>query len=462
MVAVTLTQSRALVSGEPGGVALPPFDGAAEAAVVASLLVDPARVWDVAATGLAAHDFFREANLWAYEAIMDLAGQEPVDGINQITVAHELARRGRLKEVGGMSYLSKLITELPTAVGVEYYARLVHELAQHRRLISVAHAMMQDAYTARDSADDLVSRTLDRIIAVGRGAENGHRSMKQMFAALLDARDGERGVSLGFPSLGEAIPTLGDGDMMVVAAQTSVGKTAFVLNVAHRVALGQGKRVAVFSAEMGDAALFLRLLSLECGISGQRIVSGLKHGDLGSLQEQQINEAGGRLCDAPIKILDSTGWSVQHLAMEARRITAQSGVDLLIVDYLQLLSSGGASENRAQEVSLISRALKALAGTLSVPVIAVSQLNRQAGDKERPHLRHLRESGSIEQDADVVMFLHAAPGSKSKAQRTLEAYFEKNRNGPLMETQMLFDATVGRFTDAEEQGRDGAGRWWSR
>jgi replicative DNA helicase len=431
---------------------LPPHDFDAESAVIASLLVDPGRVWEVAGTGLEPCDFLREKNVWCFESIIDMANAG--ESINQISVARELARRGRLDDLGGAYYLSQMVTELPTSVGVESYAKIVHELAQHRALISTAQAMAQDAYAAKDRPADVMARALDRIMAAWKGIRNGRRSLKDMFGDLIDlekapaaaARCGSR-----VSSLQEAIPRLGAGEMAIVAAPPTVGKTAFALNIARNVALGQGKKVAVFSVEMGADALFYRLLSLETGISYDRIISGIIHCDLSDRQWQLINDAGGRLCDAPIEILDSTGWSVQHVGLEARRIQAQKGLDLLIIDYLQLLSSGAVHvDNQTHEVSLVSRALKEMARALAVPVVVVSQLNRNAGEKERPALRHLLQSGSLERDADIVLFLHWTDRVK-KLKRPVMAILAKNRNGPQVEVSLTFEATSGRFRDPLEE-----------
>jgi replicative DNA helicase len=422
-----------------------------------SLLVAPERVWEILGTGLRSDDFHRERNAWIFAAIAALADSGPAESINQITVTRQLARDGaqHLKEAGGRAYLSGLVTDLPTPHGAEYYAGIVRDCAHQRRLITAAGAIAGEAYRSADSPADVTARAVERLMACNGAYVGGRRSLKEMFAGYLELRDSPAaGVSLGFPSLEEAVPMLAAGDLMLIAASTSVGKTAFSLQIARNVALYQGKRVAVFSVEMGDDALFRRLLSLQTGISNDRLVGGMMRGDLAQYQQRAINDAGGRLCDAPLEILDSTGWTVQRVSLEARRIQAQKGLDLLVIDYLQLLASGVKTDNLTHEVSLISRGVKEIARSLRVPVIAVSQLNRNAGDDKPPELHHLLQSGSLERDADIGVLLNWANRQKTTT-RPVQVRVAKNRNGPVMSWSgapvFTFEASTGRFVDPLEE-----------
>src|SRR3990170_3758901 len=373
---------------------LPPHDIEAEEAVIASLLVDPEAIYRVAPT-LKPEDFFREKNAWAFEACLALWGRN--QSINQITVAHELARRGRLEEVGGAAYLSRLVTELPTSVGVEHYAGQIAQMAYH----------------AGPDVGDVLARAETLIAAIRQGESiRDFVHVKELLEGYLASADSATGsvaaqaraITTGFMDLDTLLGGLKRSDVIVVAARPSVGKTSLALNFARNAAARQQATVGIFSVEMAKEQLVQRLLAAEAGVDSTHLGFGT-HSDR---EQGRIVNALGVLSDLNIYVDDTAMLTVAEMRAKARRLHLEHGVDLLIVDHLQLMHGGGRIENRVQEVSYITRSLKDLARDLDVPVIACSQLSRAAEARPThvPQLSDLRDSGSIEQDADVVMFIY--------------------------------------------------------
>ena len=425
---------------------LPPHDIEAEDAVVASCLVDPGAIWKVAAI-LQPEDFFREANRWIYEAILSTVADGGV--ANQITVAHELARKDRLEQIGGTAHLSELISNLPTPVGVEYYARDLLRVAQHRQLIGAAQWLAQAAFQRSEEPQVLggqATQQIQEIVARGKKRRTGLEALDDYMARQTNTM---RGLHLSFPSLEYAVPGILPGEVMIVAALTSVGKTAFVLNIAHNLTILQKKRVAFFSVEMNLDALTERFLSLMSQVSQEKVQrKSFSESEIG-----RINFAAGLYSEAQTQkqlvLIDAAAWTVEQVLMEAHTLHAQAPLDLIIVDYLGALNTKAAYDSRVQEVSYISRSLKALARDLDRPLIAVSQLSRQANERDMPKLSDLRDSGSLEQDAAVVAFLHWV-NRQQLIQRTIRVKIAKQRNGPLDEQELFFHAPTGKFSDPKE------------
>jgi|FLYL01.1.fsa_nt_gi replicative DNA helicase len=454
---------------------LPPHDIDAEEAVLASLLVDPEAIYKVAPR-LKAEDFFREKNAWVYEAARALWDRN--EAINQITVAHELARRGRLEAVGGMAYLSQLVNELPTPVGVESYAQAVQDCAIRRRMISAAGAIAQMAYQSPDEVVDLLSRA-ETLIAAVRQADTirDFTHIRELLAGYLESAGRGAGaiaadtnaVTTGFMDLDTILTTgLKRGDLIIVAARPSLGKTSLVLNFAKSAAERQGANVAFFSIEMAAIQLVQRLVAMESGVDSARLAFG-NHTER---EERRISQALGSLSELSIYFDDTATLSIPEMRAKVRRLDlelaaqrgTQRGLDLIVVDYLQLMHSGARTENRVQEVSYISRALKQLARDLDVPVVACSQLSRAAEMRSSnvPQLSDLRESGSIEQDADVVMFIYREDKYVSREawarqhpDRSPDSYpagitqviVAKHRNGPTGTIHLRFRDKIARFED---------------
>ncbi len=446
---------------------LPPHDIEAEEAVVAALLVDPEAILAVHPI-LQPHDFFREKNGWVYDACMSLWNRD--EAVNQITVAHELAQRDRLEETGGQTYLADIIRRLPTSLGVEFYARIVKRDATYRGLINVATAIMQMAYEAPAETERVFSRS-EELLHRLRGGENFRDfvHIRQLLDAYLDedAEEVERrqlsAIRTGFSDLDILLNGLKRSDLVIVGARPSVGKSSFALGIARNAAVMQRANVAFFSLEMSGEQLAIRLLSGESGVDGGR----LRLGASTELEERRIIAASGRLSEANIWFDDSPMLTAAELRAKARRLAAEAGqLDLIVIDYLQLMQGEGSTgrENRVQEISYISRTLKGLARELDVPIIALAQLSRAIENRHprTPMLSDLRDSGSIEQDADIVMFL-----SREELYMTLEQWMAdhpdlpesaypkgvaqvivaKHRNGPTGTVELRFRDRLAKFED---------------
>jgi len=443
---------------------LPPHDVEAEDAIVASLLVDSEAIHHVAPI-VKPEDFFREKNAWAYEACLALFDRN--EAINQVTVAHELARRERLEEVGGAAYLSRLVAELPTAVGVEHYARIVKRDAIYRQLIQRSAQIAQMAYQGGPDLEGALVRAEGLILNL-RGGERlrdfVHISevLDNYWEQAGSEAEGPRfqgHVRTGFVDLDTLLGGLKHSDLIVLAARPSLGKTSLGLNVARNASVGQGARVAIFSLEMAAEQLAQRLLASESGVDSTR----LRLGEHTEREERRLMHALGTLAQAEIYVDDSPILTMTDIRGKALRLHREKGLDLIFVDYLQLIH-GGRSDNRVAEISYISRALKELARELDVPVIAASQLSR-APELRTPHipqLSDLRESGSIEQDADVVMFIYREDvyvareqWQASHPEAAGDAYpagiaqiiVAKHRNGPTGNVHLRFRQRVARFED---------------
>ena len=446
---------------------LPPHDIEAEEAVIASLLVDPEAIYKVASR-LKAEDFFREKNGWVYQAARTLWDRS--ESINQITVAHELARQNRLEEVGGVAYLSRLVTELPTSVGVEHYATIVQRDATYRKLISAAGHIAQLAYEGGADVGDVLGRAETMVAQVRQGDTlRDFIHIRDLLAGYVESAEAgtgavaaqARAITTGFMDLDTLLGGLKRGDLVIVAARPSLGKTSLVLNYARNAAARQSATVAFFSIEMAAEQLVQRLLATESGVDSTRLAFG-QHSDR---DERKISQALGALSDMPIYFDDSATLTVAEMRAKARRLQLERGLDLVVVDYLQLMHSGMRSENRVQEVSYISRSLKQMARDLDVPVIACSQLSRAAETRANnvPQLSDLRESGSIEQDADVVMFIYREDRYVTREQWEKDHAHEerrreypagitqivlaKHRNGPTGTIHLRFRDKIARFED---------------
>ena len=444
---------------------LPPHDVEAEAAVVASLLVEPEAVYRVAPI-VAREDFFREKNAWAYEACLALFDRN--EAINQVTVAHELARRERLDEVGGAAYLSRLVAELPTAIGVEHYAQIVKRDAIYRTLIQRSAQIAQLAYQGGPDLEGALARAEGLILNV-RGGER-LRDFVHIRDVLNDyweqagaEADGPRfqgQVRTGFVDLDTLLGGLKPSDLIILAARPSLGKTSLALNIARNAAVGQGARVAIFSLEMAAEQLGQRLLAGESEVDSTR----LRLGEHTEREEQRIMHALGTLAQAEIYVDDTPVLTMTEIRGKSIRLKRERGLALVIVDYLQLIHGAGRSDNRVQEISYISRALKELARELEAPVIAASQLSR-APELRTPHipqLSDLRESGSIEQDADVVAFIyredvyvnreqwqagHPEAAGDAYPAGIAQLIVAKHRNGPTGTVHLRFRQRIAKFED---------------
>ncbi|MBT9163069.1 MAG: Replicative DNA helicase [Dehalococcoidia bacterium] len=444
-----------------------PHDLDAEEAVLGSLLIDHEAIFKILNL-LSPLDFYRDKNQWIYEACCSI--HERNEAINQITVAHELGRRDRLEAIGGSAYLSNLIMNVPTAVHVEYYAGIVRRLSVMRNLIAAAGQIANIGYEAPPDAEGALDRAEGLLFQLRHGqTSRGFVHIRDVLDRYFEessfaAHPIEEGflphIDTGFTLLDRKLGGLHRSNMIVLAARPSMGKTSLAVNIARNAALKQGARVAIFSLEMSLVELGYRFIAAESAINTQM----LRLNQLTDGQRDRVMGALEILAEAPIYIDDSAFLRDLDMRSKARRLKNEVGIDLIIIDYIQLMRSGRRTDNRVQEMTYISQAIKELARDIDVPVLSVSQLSR-AVETRSPHipmLSDLRESGSIEQDADVVMFIYRddiyyteeqwarqypdKPYPKGEA----EIIIAKHRNGPTGRIKLHFNERITKFENAAE------------
>jgi replicative DNA helicase len=434
----------------PGEDRLPPQDLNAEQSVLGGMLLSKDAIADCV-EGLRAVDFYRPAHEMVYDAILDLYGRgEPADAI---TVADELSKRGHLQRVGGQAYLHQLIQVVPTAANAGYYAQIVAERAVLRRLVEAGTRIVQMGYAqGGGDVDDVVNAAQAEVYAVvdKRRGEDYARLSEVLEETLneIEVASGRSdemvGVPTGFIELDELTHGLHPGQMVVIAARPAVGKSTMGLDVARSAAIRHNLATALFSLEMSRTEITMRVLSAEAQIQLQ----DLRKGTLRDEGWQRLARIMGQISESPLFIDDSPNMSLMEIRAKCRRLKQQHNLKLVIIDYLQLMSSMKKVESRQQEVAEFSRALKLLAKELDVPVIAISQLNRgpeQRTDK-RPLLSDLRESGSIEQDADVVILLHRDRSDPTR-EGEADVIVAKHRNGPTKDIVLAFQGHYSRFAN---------------
>ncbi len=434
------------VHGGDGG-RLPPHNLEAERSALGALLLD-VHTASSALQLLTEEDFYLEPHRRIFHAIADL--YDRLSSADLVLVTDALSRQGQLEKVGGEAYILQLVEEVPSAANALYYAKLVHEAAIRRHLVESCTAIIRDAYESGSEADNQLDKAEQRIFDIA------HKRASSQFVhipevidpvfELLD-KDHRSGITTGFSKFDEMTNGLHPAELIVIAGRPSMGKTTFALNIAQHVAIELGRPVGVFSLEVTRFQVVQNVMCSCARVDAHRVRSGT----LSPRQWQDLIAGADRLRDAPIFIDDSASLSTIEAKAKARRLAARHGLDLLIVDYLQLMQHAS-SDSRQEEISAISRNLKALARDINVPVIAVSQLSRAVESREshKPRLSDLRESGAIEQDADVVVLLYRAeyykqedPEAKGKA----EAIIAKQRNGPTGTVHLTFRGDVMRFED---------------
>lgn len=440
---------------------IPPQNIEAEQAVIGAIFLEPSALTQ-AAELVMPDDFYRAAHQKIYDCMLNLSDRgEPVD---LVTVTSELANLKLLEEVGGVSYLSDIAGSVPTAANIEYYARIVEEKSILRRLIRTATNIAQEGYSREDEVAGLLNEAEKQILEVSQRKNSGvFQNIKDVLVKTYDNietlhnRKGEiTGIETGFKDLDRMTAGFQRNDLIIIAARPSVGKTAFALNIAQNVATKARENVAIFSLEMGAEQLVMRMLCAEGNINAQN----LRTGQLTAEDWSKLTMAMGSLSNAGIYIDDTPGIRVSEIRSKCRRLKQESGLGMILIDYLQLIqgSGRGGGENRQQEVSEISRSLKALARELEVPVIALSQLSRgveQRQDK-RPMMSDIRESGSIEQDADIVGFLYRDDyyDKESENKNIIEIILAKQRNGPVGTVSLAFVKEYNKFVNLERRFDD--------
>ena len=403
-------------------------------------------------------DFYRDQHRRLFSVMNALS--EKASAIDPVTVKEELSRAGDLEAVGGPAYIASLVDGVPRSANVEYYARIVKEKSMLRNLIEAGGRIVSTAYEASQDPDDILDQSERLIFQIAQDRlREGFVSMRTIadqslkaIERLAESRELITGLPTGYRQLDEYTSGLQPADLIVLAARPGMGKTSFALNVAQHAGLPGGSRVGIFSLEMTREQLFLRMLTGLARVDSHR----LRTGRLTKEDWKQLTKAFGELAAGNIFIDDSAGISVLEMRAKSRRLKLERGLDLVVVDYMQLIRSRSRFENRQQEMSEISRSLKELAKELNVPVIAVSQLSRapeQRGEKGRPQLSDLRESGAIEQDADVVLLLYREEMYKPTEENRgiAKVIIAKQRNGPTAEFDMAFIREYTRFEDLDKR-----------
>lgn len=434
---------------------LPPQDIEAEKCVLGSIFLDNAAILKVVEL-LTPEDFYRQAHAAIFRTMLDLFNRnEPID---LVTVHAALKERELLEQVGGAAYLAELAHFVPTAANVTYYANIVREKSILRRLIRVSTEIASRCYEAVEPVDDLLEEAERAIFEVR--AQGSRRSFFPIKEVIKDAvlqiehlhqkRQEVTGVPTGFYEFDRLTAGLQNSDLIIVAGRPSMGKTSFALNVAQHAAVEEGIPVAIFSLEMSREQLAMRMLCAEARVDAQAV----RTGKLSDADWQRLTYAANRLSKAPIFIDDTPAISVLELRAKARRLMAEHGLGLIIIDYLQLMRGRERRERREQEISEISSSLKAMAKELNVPVMALSQLNRRVEERpdKRPQLSDLRESGAIEQDADVIIFIYRDEVYRkdSPEKGIAELIIGKQRNGPTGVVKLAFLAQYSTFGNLDE------------
>jgi len=442
------------VSSRASSARVPPQDLEAEKAVLSAILLDNQAIHAVY-TEVKPADFYHPAHRELYEAMIALKdAAEPVD---LHTLSDYLNSRKKLDALGGTVFLAEIADYESTAANVVHHARIVRDKSIKRAVIATASEIAEAGFAESDRADRLLDVAESKIFEIGQARaqvtfRSLHDEMQDTFdyVEMLMNRGGElTGLATGFKELDEITGGLQRGELIILASRPSMGKTALALNIARNAAVDHGRKVAIFSLEMTTRALVLRLLSAEAGID----FATFRRGHIATSDYTRLSQAAGRLGNAPIWIDDSGAATVLEMKAKSRRLRAERGLDLVVVDYLQLAHGDGRAERREQEISEISRSLKALAKELDMPVMALSQLNRgpelRSGEDKRPKLADLRESGAIEQDADVIGFIYrdVVYNRDSADPRHAELLIEKQRNGPTGKIHLDFEARFARFAD---------------
>ena len=443
---------------------VPPQSLDAERAVLGGVLLEPEAA--TKAIEIVSPDvFYRPAHQRIFQAMIALfMKREPIDAM---TLAEELGRSGSLEQVGGVAYLTDLVDGVPTAANIEYYAKIVLDKYILRQLISASSEIAGESYRGGENADSLLDWAEQKIFKiseyrVSQGFAHIKDILKDRFEEIQrvhETRESVTGLSSGFIDLDKYTAGFHPSDLVIVAGRPSMGKTSFALNVAQYVGLEEKKPVAIFSLEMSKELLVQRLLCSEAQVDAQKV----RRGFTTAKDIERLTNAAGLLSEAPIFIDDTPSLSTLDMRARARRLKAEYDLSLIIIDYLQLARSSERSENRQQVISAISRAMKALAKELNVPVMALSQLSRAVetrGKDHRPMLSDLRESGAIEQDADLVLFLFRPefydPGDPEKEGKA-EMIIGKQRNGPTGMIQLMFDKQYTRFRSMAPVGVEEVG-----
>lgn len=442
---------------------IPPHDDSAEQSVLGAILIDKDAMIEVAEF-LRPEHFYKDSHAAIFSAMITLyEAHEPLD---IVSVTAQMKKEGTGKILGGSTYLSELLNVVPTSAHAVKYARIIQENYTKRRLVELGARITELAFKDQGEATEILDTAEQEMFAISQSAtKRDFIPIKDALAASFDRLDelhkragGLRGVPTGFPDIDFRLAGMQDANLLILAARPGTGKTAMILNMAQYAAVKEKIPVGIFSLEMSKEELVDRLLVSQADIDAWK----LKTGKLSDDDFTRLSDAMGELAEAPIYIDDTPGLNILEMRTKARRLQVEHGVKLIIVDYLQLADSGRKFDNRVQEVSVISQSLKNLARELRLPVLACSQLSRAVESRGTrvPELSDLRESGSIEQDADVVMFLYREEGDQTQwgEQIPTKLRIAKHRNGPLGEVDLIFRGDRIRFYGIERKREDTAAK----
>ncbi len=436
-------------------VRMPPQSLEAEAALLGSLILDTEAIWRVV-DALEAKDFYKAIHRTIYEAMLELVARR--DAIDVLSVTNRLKEKNQLDEIGGTAYLASLVNTVPTASNASHYARIVHRKRIHRDLIEASHRIAELGYKEEEDLEHILDDAEKTIFSVAQSSlaqefSPVSRSLEEAWQRIEKLHSGDgalRGVSTGFPELDNKLAGLQRSDLVVLASRPSFGKTGLALDIARNVALKENLAVGFFSLEMSEEQVIDRLVASQAGVDLWRLRTG-RLSDQGEANDfVRIRDAMETLSQIPLYIDDVASPTVMQIRAMSRRLQAgHGGLGLIVVDYLQLIRGHERAENRVQEVSEISRSLKAMAKELNVPVLAISQLSRAVEMRSDavPKLSDLRESGSIEQDADVVMFIYREDKVRKNSEKKniAEILIEKHRNGPTGKIELYFNEETASF-----------------
>jgi replicative DNA helicase len=441
---------------------MPPQNLEAEQAILGAVLLDKSALYAVTER-LVPEDFYRASHQKIFSAMLELAERhEPID---LITITAELQDRKELDEIGGVSYLSDLANAVPTSANADYYAQIVEEKAVLRRLIRVATQIASSGYTAAEDVDELIGDAEKKILELSSRKTKGDfipikdvlMETFEKIEYLYNSRGGTSGIPSGYSDLDRMTSGFQRSDLIILAARPSVGKTAFALNVAQNVAIRAKETVAIFSLEMSAAQLVQRMICAEANIDAHKLRTGM----LEEADWEKLTMGISALSQAPIYIDDTPGITVTDIRSKCRRLQAEKGLGMILIDYMQLIQGRGRGDNRQQEISEISRTLKMIARELNVPVISLSQLSRAVEQRQdkRPMMSDLRESGSIEQDADIVAFLYRDDyyNPETEKKNIIEILIAKQRNGPTGKVELVFLKNYNKFVNLDRTHEEAVG-----
>ena len=437
-----------MLNNDQTSIRIPPQSSNAEAAVIGCMLIDPKSI-PKAFQILNTNSFYNSSNSLIFKIMLELFDENKT--IDTISVISELEKKGKLETIGGAYYITGLSSEAPTSENIEYYANLVQEKYILRKIIETSRDLSTNAYDSKEDVSSILDKAEKTIFELSQNSQRGHfQSIEPLLHNVMDKlgtskSEGVSGIATGYYELDKYLSGFQNSDFIVIAGRPSMGKTALALSLARNISVDYGHSVGMFSLEMSNIQLVERLITAEAKVNSHQVRSG----KLPKNDWKKLSAAAGPLSEAKLFIDDTPGLNIMEIRAKARRLKLEKDIDILIIDYMQLITGFDKSESRQQEISMISRSLKALAKELDIPVIALSQLSRapETRTNHRPIMSDLRESGAIEQDADIVLFVYRKfVYSRSEDDKGVgEIIISKHRNGPTGSIEVAFIDSYARF-----------------